>query len=169
MRRRLRRGAVSSVPLWIVLALVSFGLWLLLVGSVDAGEIVVGAFAAAAAATAASVVIGASGLRFAPRLADLAEARRIPLRVVTETWDVFVVLARHLFTRRKAGSIVYEEPFDARDDSRAAARRALAAAYASATPGCVVLGFDLDRGVVRYHLLDPAPMPRVLERLRGGS
>jgi hypothetical protein len=80
---------------------------------------------------------------------------------------VFVILARHLFTGQKAHSLVIERPFEIgpEDDPRAAARRALAVAYVTATPRAVVLGFDAERGTVSYHLLAPGPVPSVLERL----
>jgi multisubunit Na+/H+ antiporter MnhE subunit len=164
-----RRGSTTrALRVWATAAFVALLVWFILVQKLGAGELFLGLIASCLAATAALLVIAEERLRVRPKLRDVALAVTIPRALLADTWDVLVILARHLLGRRAGSRIVDHEPFEVgpEEDPQACARRALAAAYVSATPRAVVLGFDTERGTVSYHVLEPGPVPAVLERLR---
>jgi multisubunit Na+/H+ antiporter MnhE subunit len=135
--------------------------------AVERPELVAGALAAAAA-TAASRAVASCGLASQrPRAAWLAQGLRLGKLAFTDTWAILMVLAKHLAGIERAKSLVRAVRFDvgADEDPAAQARRALAIAYTTATPGTVVLGIDGDAGVMLFHQLDWGDVPEMTVRL----
>ena len=143
----------------------SFGLYLLFAAKLSPHELLIGVVVAALAAAATHTVLRERPARFRARLLWIAEARRLPRDVLTGTWQILVVLARHLFTARKAPSLLLEAPFEADGDAAGATRRALATAYTTITPNFVVLGFDRGRRRMIFHQVARSPVPEMTARL----
>ncbi len=160
------RSWAWHVVVWLVELGASLGLYFCFAARVDAGEAAIGVVVAAIAATASHVVLSALAARFGGHGRWIAQAWRLPKYAVTGTAEIFGVLFRHLFTARKAESLLLEVPFDAGDDEDAAAtRRALAAAYTTITPNFIVLGFDKDRGRMIFHQIRRSDIPEMTRRL----
>lgn len=151
----------------VALSAVWFGLWLLLEQKFTADELIIGAVCALVAGAATTIVWGDHLTSFAadPRL--LAQAWRLPAIMLSGTWEIFSVLALHLFTRRKAESLLLTVPFDAGrgDDPEAVARRALAIAYTTMTPNFVIIGIDPEAGTLLYHQIRKSDVPELTKRL----
>jgi multisubunit Na+/H+ antiporter MnhE subunit len=157
-----RRTALAWGAEWSV----ALGLWVLFAGSLSWHELAVGAVAAGAAATGSRIAWSSGDLSFRGHLRDVLTIRHVPRYVVTGTWEVLVVLARHLSKRQPAGSLLREVPMDATgDDPVSQARLALAIAYTTATPSSVVLGVDRERRVLVYHQLVRGDIPEMTRRL----
>jgi len=134
-------------------------LWLLLTGSADPQEVLVGMGISTLAATSAELVRARVATGFRPRLRWFAAAWRIPIRVVTDTAAVFAALLRHVTGRKRVRGRFHAVPFvyGEAEDPRAGARRALAIVGVSMMPNTLVIGIDADRDVMLVHRLVPDP------------
>ncbi|HZD74885.1 MAG TPA: Na+/H+ antiporter subunit E [Actinomycetota bacterium] len=139
---------------WLAWYLPLFGLWLLFVDTLAAQELVLGAIAAAAAATAADVVRSQDLVRFRMRARWLRGLGVLPAQVMTDSWLLAVALWRQL---RRPGSVrglfrVLPFPVEG-DDAAAAARRALVTGVVSLTPNTYVVGVERGEGAMLVHQL----------------
>ncbi len=150
-----------------ILAAVWFGAWLLLVEKFDPSELVAGAICAAIAAVASELAWGTHLNRFTGNWRALVQAYHLPWLILEDTVVIFKVLARHLFTRRKAPSLMLAVDFDVgeEDDPNDSMRRALAIGYSTMTPNCVVIGIDHRRGRMLYHQLARSDVPKMTRAL----
>jgi multisubunit Na+/H+ antiporter MnhE subunit len=139
---------------WLAWYFPLFGLWMLFVGTLAPEEMVLGALAAAGAATAADRVRAQDLVRFRLRPRWLTGVWRLPWRLVTDSGLLAVALWRQL---RRPGSVrgVFRVlPFPKEgDDAAAAARRALATTVVSLTPNTYVVGIEGNEGAVLVHQL----------------
>lgn len=158
MRRLLRTAILTA--LW-------YGAWLLLTETFSAGELAVGAGCALIAGLASEVAWGAHLTAFGADPHALWQTARVPWMIVADTGRVFVVLFWHLFTRRKAGSLLRVMRFDpgAPDDPKAAARRALAIGLVTMSPNSIAIGIDNRKRQLLYHQLVATPVPPLLREL----
>jgi multisubunit Na+/H+ antiporter MnhE subunit len=130
-------------------------LWLLLV-TVSVAEVVMGALAAAIAATAAEVVRAQELVRFDPDLRWLLRVRKLPRSILRDCWLLTVALVRHL-AGHPVNSGFRAIPFrSGGDDARAATRRALVVPAISVSPNTYVVGIDEDHDLMLVHQLIPA-------------
>ena len=90
----------SILRLWAAWWVSGMLLWLLVTSSVNPSEAIVGAAAAAIAATAVAVVSSGRPIVFRPRLRWSYRALRIPVRVAVDTWSVTEALWLHATGRR---------------------------------------------------------------------
>lgn len=160
-----------SRPLRIVaLTALWFALWLGLVEKLSVAELTIGAGCSVLVGAASELAWGEHLTAFsgAPRL--LLQAWRLPKLFASGTWEIVVVLARHLFTSHKAQSVLRMVHFDAgaADDPEAAARRALAVAYTTMTPNFVIIGIDREARTMLYHQIAPSPVPLMTQKLGAG-
>jgi hypothetical protein len=123
------------VKFWLAWYVPLFGLWLLFVDTLATAELVVGAIAAAIAATAADVVREQDLVRFRMRV------RWLP----------------GLASLRRPGSVnglfrVLSFPID-QDDATGAARSAMVTSIASIAPNTYVVGVERGEGTVLLHQL----------------
>ena len=139
----------------------------MLTWKLTAAELVAGAACALLAAVASEIAWGTHLTAFGANFRALAQAWRLPWLIVHDTVVIMRVLARHLFTRHRAGSLMLAVPFDVGepDDPDDAARRALAIGYTTMTPTTVVLGIDYDARRMLYHRLERAPLPTMTRKL----
>jgi multisubunit Na+/H+ antiporter MnhE subunit len=131
-------------------------LWLLLTSTLDKAEAVVGAGASCLAATAAEVVRTQGAFGFAPRASWVLRAWRIPIRIASESVQVFGVLANHMTGRKRVRGTLRAIPFHhGGEGPRDGARRAVATVAVSVSPNTFVIGFDPDENVMLVHQLTP--------------
>ncbi len=161
-RRTYLRRVLEGVLLWAV----SFALMMLYAGKLAWDEALIAATGSVVTAIASKIVLQR---RLAPVRAEwrcISQLWRLPRYIVRGTWEVTVVLARQIFLRRPADSLLCGVPFEAGgDDDESAFRRALAIAYTTATPNFVVLGVDRRRGLLVYHQVQKGPVPEMTKRL----
>jgi hypothetical protein len=152
----------ERVKFWLGWWLWSLGLWMLLVFKTELAEIVLGAVAAALAATGAELVRSRGWLPFAPRPRWLLALVRLPREVVLDT----ALLTRALWRR-----VVHGEPIEGRfrvvhfddcggDDPYTQARRATAKWLGGVGPNNYVVGFEEEHDAVLLRQLvktDRAP------------
>jgi multisubunit Na+/H+ antiporter MnhE subunit len=149
MRPLLRRGRF-----WLAWYLPLFGLWLLFVDTLAAEELILGAIAAAAAATAADVVRAQDLVRFRLRARWLRGLAVVPGQVVTDSWVLAVALWRQLRRPGSVRGLFRVLPFPVEDDeAAAAARSALVTAVASVAPNTYVVGVERGEGSMLVHQL----------------
>lgn len=134
---------------WLVEAGILFGLWLLFVDQWQWHEVMVGAVAAALAATGTELVRGTDHPRFLPHWQWLAEAWRLPWKIVHDCG----LLVRNLV--RGGDGRLLSIPFEAGGtDARSAARRLLAVFYTTLPPNTVVIGIDRQKNQMLLHVLE---------------
>jgi multisubunit Na+/H+ antiporter MnhE subunit len=108
-------------------------------------------------------------IRFRPTFANLLECWRLPGYVAKDLIVVLVVLARDL-AGWKAPSLFRSARWRANSKSaRDLARRALAVAYGTVSPNCVVVGIDREQGQILFHQLRRSPLTATTERLGAGA
>jgi multisubunit Na+/H+ antiporter MnhE subunit len=142
------------VKFWLAWYFPLFGLWLLFVDTLARPELVLGAIAAAVAATAADVVREQDLVRFRMRTRWLPGLASLPWLVVTDSWLLAVALWREL---RRPGSVnglfrVLPFPID-QDDATGAARTAMVTGIASIAPNTYVVGVERGEGTILVHQL----------------
>jgi multisubunit Na+/H+ antiporter MnhE subunit len=141
--------------------------WLLLVDTFDPQELVVGAMAAALAASVAIVVHRQGYIRFWPRAAWLAHLPYLARMVIVDSGVLAVALWRRLVLRQPVSGSTIRVPFHhGGDNGRDGARRALVNISVSLTPNSFVLDLDPEGDSVLVHQLVARPLDRVLERQR---
>jgi len=139
---------------WISWYIPLFGLWLLFVDSFAVEELVLGAVAAALAATAADAVRAQDLVRFRMRVRWLAGLGAVPKLVLTDSWLLAKALWRQLVRPGSVRGLFRVLPFPVDGDSAtAAARRALVTGVVSLTPNTYVVGIERDEGAVLVHQL----------------
>jgi hypothetical protein len=161
----LHRRAFRRAAEWLGHAALAFVGWLAFTQRLTSTELAAGALAACVAGTASLIVWSHNLATFRGEARALAQVWRLPKYALTGTWEILSVLAAHLAGRRAPsllGCVRYE---DRGDDPRSRARRALAVAYTTITPNFLVLGVDLERGLLWYHQLRRSPVPRMTVNL----
>jgi multisubunit Na+/H+ antiporter MnhE subunit len=145
---------------WLVWWALLMALWLALVDTVVAPELVAGAVCAAIAASGAVIVRQQRRLLLRPRLGWIRFAGR-PLRhAVTDLGPLARALWRRGVRRRDERGVLVEVPYTAvADTPRAAAHRVFTEALGSLAPNTIVVGVDHERRVLLVHQLVPTDDP----------
>ena len=153
----------SAQALGLCAALMLF--WIACVASFHTHELLLGIPAAFLSTWFSFYAIRRLPIRFRPSLRDLLECWRLPAQVVKDLVVVLAVLAADLLGRR-APSLFRSAPWRHNSGSpRDLARRALAVAYTTVSPNCVVVGIDRKRGQLLFHQLSRAPLGKMTEHL----
>ncbi len=157
--------SIKIVLLWLAEFFVLLGMWLLFVSNLHISDLLVGVAAAAIATTADEVVKSQHFVRFRPRLSWLLMVFWEPWYVLTGTASIWWALARKL-VGRKSEALFKAIAFDTgRDDSKSAARRALAIILTTIPPNFVVIGIDRDSQRMLIHQVSPTSTPLVTRKL----
>ena len=145
------RRIITWVTWWVLL----MSLWAAVDDSLAYDSMLVGAGAAALAATAAEVVSHQADVRFRLRAAWLPRALGLPGQVVQQTFLVFGALARTVFTKAPPPDGRFRErPVAYGDDTPlGVTRRVLLTGAQSLAPNEFVLGIDAERNVMITHQL----------------
>jgi hypothetical protein len=129
-------------------------LWLWLISAWVDSEAVLGLFASALAATAATAVREQGMIPFRPRARWFLAGLLLPLRATVESAQVLGALARQLTGRGRVGGRFRTIETSMPDDpAEAATKRALVIFGESFAPNTYVLGIDERRGLVLIHEL----------------
>jgi multisubunit Na+/H+ antiporter MnhE subunit len=149
MTRRLKFWIAWYVPL--------VGLWLAFVDTLERHELLLGLAAAALGATAQELVNAQDLVRFRLEPRWLRGLGRLPWRALVESWQLTVLLWRHLARGEAVAGAFRTVPFPAppEDDARANARKALVTAAVSLTPNTYVVGIEGEDGTMLVHQILP--------------
>ena len=150
------RWTLYAAAWWLGL----FPLYLLVTGSLSGGEILAGILVSGLAALVVTRTRSVGGLHFQPHLRWLRHGRRLPTRVLIDTWIVGAALARTLLGRGQSEGAFRTIPFDpGGEDAESAARRALVIAGACLAPNTYVVAVDADNKRLLIHQLTPTAEP----------
>lgn len=145
---------------WLGWSAFLFPVYLLLAGTLDWQDLVIGALVAAVSAVATVAAWRVRRLHFRPRLRWLAPLSRVPGQVLIDCGVVFAALGRRLFRGQTVEGVFRTIPFDpGGDDPESAARRALILAAGSLAPNTYVIDVDRERGFLLVHQLVPTREP----------
>lgn len=143
-----------------------FGLWMLFVSRWSWTEAIAGLLAAVIATIAATEVWLGRLVDLRANWRNVIELWRMPKYALTGSWDILVVLVRHLLRIEEAPSLMFWVPFDVGDeDGEASMRRALAIAYTTMTPNFVVVGIDRENRRLVFHQMRKRPLLEMTKRL----
>lgn len=140
--------------------------WWLFTGSSSGSEIVVGAAAVTLALIASHLVSTRLGARLQGNLGAIAQVWRVPALIVSGTFDLLKVLAKHLLGREKAKSLLRAVRFVHYGSTTSDQTfQALATAYTTISPNFVVIDVDPHARVLLFHQLAPTAVPKVTVKL----
>jgi hypothetical protein len=142
------------VRAWLIWFGLLAALYLLLVDTVVAPELVVGAVAAAVGATGAVLVRSQRRLTLRPRPRHLKAAGRPLLRLFGDLPRLArVLVTRGILRRPERGRLVATRFTALADTPEDATERAFAEALGSLAPGEIVVAVDRERGLLVTHRL----------------
>jgi multisubunit Na+/H+ antiporter MnhE subunit len=160
-RRKLAQALFLSAALMIF--------WIACVATFRAPELYVGIPATLLTAAFCLFAVRKLPIRFRPTLTELLELWRLPWYVVQDLAVIIGVLILDCAGRR-APSLFRSAPWRANaDNGHDTARRALAVAYTTISPNCVVIGIDRERRQFFFHQLKAAGLPIMTRRLGAGE
>lgn len=149
-------GRTGAVIAWLGWWITSAAIYLVLVDTVAASELVTGAVIAAVGATGATLVRAQRRVVMRPRARWLAGLWRPVMSYPLDLWTLTRALARH----QPVGGKLFGVPFaPGGDDARSAARRVLGPSAGSFAPNTFVVGLDPERGLQLVHQLVPSSDP----------
>jgi multisubunit Na+/H+ antiporter MnhE subunit len=146
---------------WVGFAL----LWLLFVFQISTSELVVGASASALTVLALQTAFRSEDLCFQPRFRWLVQVWRLPALIVEDLLILLKAITRHLARKPSRATFQLSRFNSSGDDCRASARRTLAVLFLSIPPNSVILDLDPDRANMLLHVLEPAPVPKLADKL----
>jgi multisubunit Na+/H+ antiporter MnhE subunit len=160
-----RSSSTELIGLWLAWWVALFILWLLLVDTVEAQELLVGAIAASVAAGLAIAVHREGYMRFRPRARWLREAPWLAWEVIADCGLLAGALWRKLIGRQQVHGVTIRVPFHhGGDGGRDGARRALVNFAVSLTPNSYVVDIDPEADSLLVHRLVAGPLDGVLRR-----
>lgn len=146
---RVRRFALP----WVATAAIFFGLWLLLVDTVEAAQLYAGIGVAALAATGSELVRHQRIAGVGPQPRGLTRLWRPAAAVPRDLWLLVHQVAAALGGRAPRGRF-RELPFDPGEGTADdLGRHALAEAAGSFSPNTIVIGVDVERRTLLAHQL----------------
>ncbi|HET9080276.1 MAG TPA: hypothetical protein VFO01_07140 [Trebonia sp.] len=147
------------VATWLTWWVLLMGLWVAADDSLASDELLVGAGAAAVAASVSELVFHQAAVRLKVRAAWLVRAFRLPGEVAQQTVIVFAALARTLFTKAPPPNGGFRELHVQFGDNSplGVTRRVLLTGARSLAPNEFVLGIDAERDVMITHQLETRP------------
>lgn len=151
---------------WLVWLALGFGFYMLLSDAYSVPEFMVGLGAAAAGATAATMLRRSREARLRMDGGLLAELRHVPLRMVTDSLRLLALLVSDLARGRRVRGRVRAVEMNLGGDSAWWRTRRAAEDYAvCATPMTLCFGFDHEHNLLLIHELrlgdGPGPGPVV--------
>jgi multisubunit Na+/H+ antiporter MnhE subunit len=156
------------VLLWFSWWGVFFVAYMLLAGVLVAAELILGAAAAALAASVAELVRVQDARQFRPRLRWLLRVYRLPPAILADCGVLARALWRHVVKKEEVRGAfrAFRYPV-AGGGGRAAGRRALLNAAISITPNTYVVGIDEEKEIVLVHQLVPCEPSQAREEILG--
>ena len=155
-RERLRRrGAWVGAMTFAI----SYGLWVLFIGTWAAHELLVGLVLVAAATAFGCFVGRSSKLEATFRWVDVKQAWRVPWYAVADSWAITEVLLRDVLGGQRAEGAYRVCGYAGSDrDPVKVGREVLATAYSTATPNSIVIGIDTAQNRMLFHQIKRTEM-----------
>jgi hypothetical protein len=143
--------------------------WVACVSTVHLHELLVGMGAVLLSVSSCLFVVRTLPLQFRPTLEEVAQIRRLPAYVVIDLIQITRVLILDLAGHR-APSLFRSAPWSPnKNNGRDTAKRALAVAYTTISPNCIVVGIDCGRGQILFHQLKKSPVATMMRNLGSGA
>jgi len=159
-RRMKERSRTVAQACGLIATLAVF--WVACVSTVRPDELLLGLGALVLSVTSCLFVVRTLPLQFQPRLRDIALIGRLPAYVAIDLVQITWVLLRDLAGRR-APSLFRSAPWEpVRNNGRDTAKRALAVAFTTVSPNCIVVGIDCGRRQILLHQLRKSPVPATI-------
>ncbi len=155
----------QAVVLTVALAI----FWVACVSTVHLHELMVGLIAVLLAVSSCLYVVRTLPLRFRPTLREIAQIWRLPACVVIDLIQITGVLFVDLAGRRAPSLFRSARWGPVANDGRDTAKRALAVAYTTVSPNCIVVGIDCGRGQILFHQLKKSPLSAIMRNLGAGA
>lgn len=161
------RVRMTGQVLFLTVALAVF--WLAFVANFSVDDLLLGIPAVLLSVAFAFFAVRNLPIRFQPKLRDVVQVWRLPGDVAVDLGRVLWVLLRD-FTGKPAASLFRAAPWRRVEDTpHATALRALAVAYTTVSPNCVVIGVDRNRGQFFFHQLTASPLSEMTRKLGAGG
>ena len=141
--------------------------WIVFAGSFATHELLIGTIGAVLATSGIVVINLQYPAKFSPSVSNLLAIWRLPWYVLSGTWEIAVVAAKDFIGIKPAKSLFRIARFDAgeKDDSRANARRVLAAGYTTVAPNFIVLGVNTSDQSLLFHQIQRSSVPKMTREL----
>jgi hypothetical protein len=164
------RSRSRSVLLPVIAVLLMAAAWILFVGTTRSHEMWVGCGAVLLSGAFLAQVRKAEALKLDLRIVDLAQGWRIPWYVVSDTWQVVLVLLKDLSGIQSAQSLYRVCGFRAGEgDDRSVARSVLTILFTTCSPNMIVLGIDTREQRMLFHQLKASSIPKMAQNLGAQS
>lgn len=159
------RSAAQAILLSIALAF----FWVACVATFRAHELLVGVGAVLLSAGSCIFVVRTLPLQFRPTLGEILQIVRVPVYVAIDLVQITIVLVLDLAGRR-APSLFRSAPWGpVQNNGSDTAKRALAVAYTTMSPNCIVVGIDCGQHQILLHQLRKSPVPATIRDLGEGA
>jgi multisubunit Na+/H+ antiporter MnhE subunit len=158
--RVLKAVAFSSIEFVFLLVL-----WMLFVSQLQGAELVIGLFAAGIGAVADGVVKAHRFAKFQPRAQWVWMFSWEPWYVLTGSAAILWALARQLVGKKSEAQFRVLGFRAGGNDSKSAARRALALTLTTIPPNFIVVGIDKEKNFMLIHQVSPTGTPLVTQRM----
>jgi multisubunit Na+/H+ antiporter MnhE subunit len=170
MPERSRAALVTRrITAWAIGWLLAAALYLLLIDITDLPELLVGAGAAALAATGLELAREQGLIGDGIRRRWLLRLYRPIMKVPTDILIVSLMAVRAIADRRPRHGTFRALPFNSGGDAElASGRRALVEAMGSLAPNTFVIGIDEDQGLILAHQLRRMPSRKSVDVLEVG-
>ena len=164
--KRLRRAGA-----WLAGFVLSGALYLLLIDTTSLPELIVGAVAAALAATGFELAReGGTAGGLSGRVRWLATLHRPLMNVPRDVATLSLLAIRQLMRPKTVNGVFRAVPFRCGDDEELeTGRRALAESFGSFSPNTIIVGVDGERELILGHQLSPRGGREAIDVLRLGG
>ena len=143
--------------------------WVACVSTLRWHELLLGLGAVVLSVTSCLFVVGTLPLQFKPKLREIAQIWRLPAYVVIDLAHIIRVLILD-FAGRRAPSLFRSALWGpVENNGRDTAKRALAVAYTTISPNCIVVGIDCGRKQILFHQLKKSPVSTMTRNLGAGG
>jgi len=155
---------------WFALsAILAFAAWLAFVGNVSRQELALGAASALFSSALSAFVLKRMGIPLRVKLSDAVNVCWVPWYLITDAWEILVVLAKDIAGVSRARSLFRAIPFECMSGRRGFVRRALAVVCTTATPSFIVIGIDEEHRLMLFHQVQRSETPRMTLNLGAGA
>lgn len=163
------RDRIGKQVHWLRLFLtvaVTAGLWCTFVGTAKLQEMLLGAVCVGVTVVFLVEVSRTSGIDLEFHLKDVVQAWRIPWYVVSDLWQLSLVLVKDVLRMAPAEDLYRVCGFDSskRDPVRLA-RDVLSILFTTTSPNLIVVGIDISQSRMLFHQLSRSPVPRMTKAL----
>lgn len=152
----------STLLALVVLLIIAMGGWFLFTASISIHELILGAECVLLTLVVSALAWHRMRLRFSPTLRQAIALWRLPWYVLSDDWEMFLILMRDLSGRR-AGSHYRAVPFHTAQGGTGVSQIILATAYTTVSPNSIVIGVSREK--LLFHQVKRSGVPRLITDL----